>query len=133
MAAADWVEMYGMAFSASATYFTVLISIVSGYLVIAYFVGERLTRTQVSIISAMYLAVAATNISGTYTAIYDVMFARNQMASQIPEFAAYGVVANIYFWPIFNVILVSFLVFASLIFMWQVRHPRETGNDYLAP
>jgi hypothetical protein len=126
MTESDWVEMYGMAFSASATYFTVLISIVSGYLVVAYFVGERLTKTQVSIMNAMYLAVAATNISGTYTAIYDFMFARNQMASQIPEFAVYGVVANIYFWALFNVILSSLLVSASLIFMWQVRHPKET-------
>lgn len=28
----------------------------NGYLVVAYFVGERLTRTQVSIMNAMYLA-----------------------------------------------------------------------------
>jgi small-conductance mechanosensitive channel len=126
MTESDWVEMYGMAFSASATYFTVLISIVSGYLVIAYFVGERLTRTQVSIMNTMYLAVATTTISGSYVALRDFMFARNEMASEIPEFAVYGVVAKIYFWPFFNMILHSFMVLASLIFMWQVRPPRET-------
>ena len=126
MTESDWVEMYGMAFSASATYFTVLISIVSGYLVVAYFVGERLTRTQISIMNAMYLAVAATNIAGNRTAIRDFMFARNQMASQIPEFAVYGVLENINLWPFVTVILHSLLVVASLIFMWQVRHPRGT-------
>jgi len=126
MTAADWVEMYGMAFSAIATYFTVLISIVSGYLVIAYFVGERLTRTQVSIMNTMYFAVATTTISGSYVALRDFMFARNEMASEIPEFGVYGVIENIYFRPFFNVILHSFLVLASLIFMWQVRHPRDS-------
>ena len=45
MTASDWVEMYGIAFSTVVSNFAVLITLMSGYLVAAYLVGKRLTRT----------------------------------------------------------------------------------------
>jgi hypothetical protein len=50
MTGSDWVEMYGVAFSTSIAVFGLQITLMSGYLIVAYMVGERLTRIQVFII-----------------------------------------------------------------------------------
>ena len=127
MTASDWVEMYEMAFSTGVANLAVLITLMSGYLVAAYLVGKRLTRTQILVTNALYLMSAFTIIGGSFSATLDMLIARKEMALQIPQldFLNYAEV-NIYFWPSIVVIINSGLIVASLFFMWQMRHPRET-------
>jgi hypothetical protein len=125
MSGSDWVEMYGVAFSLTVAGFGVLITIMSGYLVVAYLVGERLTRTQVFVTNTLYLISAFTMIGGNFQAVLDLSTAARQAALQIPEFPIVGASTNIYIWPTALASVHSSLIIASLIFMWQVRHPKN--------
>jgi len=127
MTASDWVEMYGMAFSTAVSNFASLITLMSGYLVVAYLVGNRLTRTQILVTNALYLMSAFTVISGSFQATLDFHIARKEMALQIPQLDLLNYAeVNIYLWPSIIAIINFCLVVASLIFMWQVRHPKES-------
>jgi hypothetical protein len=127
MTASDWVEMYGIAFSTVVSNFAVLITLMSGYLVVAYLVGNQLTRTQILVTNALYLMSAFTIISGGFAATSDVQIARKEMALQIPQLDLLNYAEqSVYLWPSIIAILYCCLVVASLIFMWQVRHPKES-------
>jgi drug/metabolite transporter superfamily protein YnfA len=127
MTASDWVEMYGMAFSTGVANLAVLITLMSGYLVVAYLVGKRLTRTQILVTNALYLMSAFTIIAGGFQASLDLQIARKEMALQIPQLDLFSYAEqSIHVWPSIIAIVNSCLVVASLIFMWQVRNSRET-------
>ena len=127
MAAADWVEMYGMALSTMTANIAVLITLISGYLVVAYLVGKRLTRTQLLITNALYLMSAFLIISANFSLALDSLIARREMALQIPELDVLNhTEPGTYLWSSLIAIIHSCLIVASLIFMWQVRHPSET-------
>jgi len=127
MTASDWVEAYGMVSSVQLANNGILITLISGYLVVAYFVGKQLTRTQVIIMNALYLIIALLLIAGSFYWGLDAQIARKMMALQIPEFNLGGYAeVNTYLWPSIVSIVYSCLIFASLFFMWQVRHSRET-------
>ena len=127
MTASDWVEMYGMAFSTGVANLAVLITLMSGYLVVAYLVGKRLTRTQIIVTNTLYLISAFLFVGGAFQTNMDAQIARKMMALQIPELDLLNYAdVNIYLWPSIITIVYSCLVFASLFFMWQVRHSRET-------
>ena len=126
MTASDWVEMYGMAFSTSISNFASLITLMSGYLVVAYLVGNRLTRTQILVTNALYLMSALIAISGSFQATLDFQIARKEMALQIPQLDLLNYAEqSTYLWPSIITIVYSCLVFASLFFMWHVRNSRE--------
>ena len=127
MTASDWVEMYGMASSTGIANLAVLITLMSGYLVVAYLVGKRLTRTQILVTNALYLMSALIAISGSFQATLDFHIARKEMALQIPQLNLFNYAEqSIYLWPSIIAIINGCLVVASLIFMWQVRHPKES-------
>ena len=122
MTGSDWVEMYEMASSTSIASLALLISIMSGYLLVAYLVGERLTLFQVCVINTLYVMFAVTIVAGIFQSNWDIQFARNQMVLQIPEVAIYRD-SDDSNWPMITTLINSSLIIASLIFMWQVRHP----------
>ena len=127
MTTSDWVEMYGMAFSAQTGNNGLLITLMSGYLVAAYLVGKRLTRTQIIVTNTLYLVSAFLLVMGAFYTGLDAQIARKMMALQIPELDLFTYAnMNIYFWPSIVSIVYSCLIFASFFFMWQVRHSRET-------
>ena len=127
MTESDWVEMYGMAFSAQTGNNGLLITLMSGYLVVAYLVGKRLTSTQLLITNALYLMSAFLIISADFSLALDSLIARKEMALQIRELDVLNHTGQgAYLWSSLITIIHSCLIVASLIFMWQVRHPRET-------
>ena len=127
MTESDWVEMYGMAWSAQLANSGVLITLMSGYLVAAYAVGKRLTRTQIIVTNALYLTSAFLFVASAFQTNLDTQLARKMMALQIPELDLFSYAnMNIYFWPSVVSIVYSCLIFASFFFMWQVRHPKES-------
>ena len=127
MTESDWVEMYGMAFSAQTGNNGLLITLMSGYLAAAYLVGKRLTRNQVIVTNALYLVSAFLLVMGAFYTGLDAQIARKMMALQIPELDIYGYAdMNSHLWPSIISIVYSCLIVGSLIFMWQVRHPRDS-------
>ena len=127
MTASDWVEMYGMTLSTLTANMALLITLMSGYLVVAYLVGKRLTRSQLLMTNALYLMSAYLIISLNFTLALDSLIARTEMALHIPELDVLNHrVQSTYLWSSLIAIAHSCLIVGSLIFMWQVRHPRGT-------
>jgi len=119
--------MYGMALTTMTANIAVLITLISGYLVVAYLVGKRLTRTQLLITNALYLMSAFLLISVDFSLALDALVARKEIALQIPELdILYHTGQPTYLWSSLIAIIHGCLIVASLVFMWQVRHSSET-------
>ncbi|TDG12855.1 hypothetical protein E2F43_14950 [Seongchinamella unica] len=104
----------------SQMYFT----LVSAYLVVAYLVGDKLTRKQYSIVTTLYLfwvygVIQTQCVSGIGAIrLAEIISGKEGILLQyshgfLMEFGIFG----------FTVVMVCG-VFASLYFMWTVRHPK---------
>lgn len=93
-----------------------------GYLLVAYFIGANLTRVQVLIFSVLYIcsigAVIFQLFANAYTAMgflkrfYEVTENTRELTPLNLHYIGYGL------------LLSTAIVFASLYFMWTVRHPK---------
>lgn len=99
------------------------LSIISGYLLVAYLVGAKLTQAQTLIISVLFVAGAAMQCWGlvTYQLANEEYLAAKELISPLTEYqrglATHGggrIIATV----------MAAGIFASLFFMWQVRHPK---------
>jgi hypothetical protein len=101
---------------------TGLMSLVSGYLIVAYMVGSRLTRAQVLIITGLLLWFAGVTIFQMSINL------RSLIAFNEYDHANFGGGADVLLWSKYaRWIVVSgciAAVLASLKFMWDVRHPK---------
>jgi hypothetical protein len=98
----------------------ILISIISGYLVVAYIVGRTLTRSQVLLVNVTFFVFTSFAIlsmfefSQTGTELMTLALAQSAQRSEI----------GITIVPQLTVIVFPLLVLGSYKFMWDVRHPR---------
>lgn len=123
MEAADWIEMAQMAGSNVIAAFGMLITLMSGYLVVAYLVGEKLTRAQVIIINLLYVIGALTVVAGHGQYMADVMLARLQAHVADPQIFVAVDSALLTVIPASVAVVNVSLIIASLYFMWSIRHP----------
>lgn len=102
----------------------VLLTVLTGYLLITYFVGAKLSVFQVSFVNVVYLL---TYISTWLTLVQyletanhfrDVLISQN---SQIPLPSA---TESFFATPAFNLTVAGLLTVGSLYFMWSIRHPK---------
>jgi hypothetical protein len=116
------LEVSFVAWGNAVALLALLVTIVSGYLVTAFVVGDKLLRSQVAIITALYLLLSTFVLWGT----------RN-MIDRAADFedVAYGLASGdlAQFTSKENVGLAIVAIFAiciiaSLKFMWDVRHPK---------
>ena len=99
-------------------------ALVSGYLVTAYFLGSRLTRLQVSVVNVLFCLWTAGILGGYINTVSDTI----QLETAIREIGVSpvaGKVSDSTFASYSFAIVQLFGVFASLVFMWSVRHPRK--------
>ena len=125
MNASDWIEMAQMAGSNVIAAFGMLITLMSGYLVVAYLVGEKLTRAQVMIINLLYVIGALTVVAGHSQYMADVMLARLQAHVSDPQVFVAVDSAQLTLIPATLALVNISLITASLYFMWSIRHPRS--------
>lgn len=123
MNGADWIEMAQMAGSNVIAAFGMLITLMSGYLVVAYLVGEKLTRAQVMIVNSLYVIAALTVIAGHSQYMADVMIARLQVHSIDPQVFDAVDPALLKLIPATLAFVNIGLIVSSLYFMWSIRHP----------
>ena len=99
-----------------ATYLTVT----SGYLIVAYLAGAKLTQSQVLIVSALFLFSAAmSTASGMASLSRAIVFVGELRVARPNDVVFLG--------PSGIVVSATFMlagVCASLKFMWDVRHPK---------
>lgn len=116
----ELIEAMGTYYDLVGDMLSLYLTITSGFLIVAYLVGIKLTRTQLVIVSGLYLAFA---IVASYLAVgYGLrgLFYAEQLAILSPS-TPLGATLVV---PIImgTVLLVG--IFASLKFMWDVRHPK---------
>jgi len=101
---------------------TVLFTLLFGYLVVAYFVGKDLSRTQSIIFTVLYMVAFVTSLFN---------MASNAMASVAFTYPLLDVCPECELPPLVSpegtvlICLVNLaMLTASLYFMWSVRHPK---------
>jgi hypothetical protein len=96
------------------------ITLLSGYLLIAFFIGSKLTFFQASFVnvvfSMMYLS-SSLAIIGSMPVVYHLADRLNATGSEIPLNAS-G--AN----PAISITITSLMYLGAMYFMWSVRHPK---------
>jgi len=120
----EYTDLAQSSFGNSLSTFAVLLSIVSGYLITAYLVGAKLTKSQVTILTTIFLSVMgllAWSMSAyTYWGSFYSVLGRNEATATgtnffVPSAWTTGAVA----------ILNLFTIVMCLLFMWNVRHSKE--------
>lgn len=100
---------------------TLYLSVVSAYLVVAYIVGKQLSTFQVTVINVLFVVFAMSFVMGIQTGFANLYSLSKEILDFRPEWAVYTS-------PLMNRALFVLDVggiLASLIFMWNVRHPRK--------
>ena len=120
MTEAELIEVatsnYGLGIETLNLYLTVT----SGYLIVAFFIGARLTIYQLVIISTLYVFTAG------YVMRLGFIFWNRGLAFTVLH-AATESGTGVHGSPVDIVVVTVFLaggIFASLGFMWRVRHPK---------
>ena len=98
----------------------IIVTIISGYLIVAWTVGEKLTRAQVTMLNLLFLCTAPMMIwgwLGRYLVAWDLQNILLELNPQITERVSMYVIIGSPF-------VSSMLIIGSLKFMWDIRHPK---------
>jgi hypothetical protein len=106
---------------------TQLLTIVSAYLAVAYFVGSRLTRVQGLVVSLIFAGSAITTIAGLYGAVLRAAEVASQLQQIHPDklFILAGRMGRTL--PGLAAALELSLIPVSLFFMYQIRMNPKLG------
>ena len=102
-----------------AIYFTQL----GSYLLVAYLIGSKLTRFQVTFLSLLLIILSFTGMSGflaTLNSNFDLRDRLVDMGSSQVSVSTEMSTAASYTFVVFRVLI----LLGALMFMWQVRHPK---------
>ena len=110
-----FISLQGEAQTTSGLFLTV----VSGYLVVAYLVGKSLTRLQVMIVTGIFMVFTTAQIGGHFT----TMLYLTELAQNIDAMSGGSLPARV--WPLLFLFINASIAVASLKFMWDVRHPKS--------
>ena len=108
---------YDLAGNAISSYVTVT----TGYLVAAYLIGAKLSRSQMVVISTLYAVTAGIMTYATFGYMSRAFSYVEMQSELIPDLVAYSS-------PIFYVLMPVIFgagIFACLKFMWDIRHPKS--------
>ena len=123
-------QLWGLVFSSSETaagFGAQLLTIVSAYLAVAYFIGSRLTRVQGLVVSLIFAGAAITTVAGIYGAVLRAAEVASQLQQIHPDklFILAGRMGRLA--PGLSVALNLSLVPVSLFFMYQIRKNPKLG------
>jgi len=124
METSDWLDFAQGAMANAISFSALGFTLVSGYLVIAYLVGDKLTIRQVSLVNAIFLVANISSTLGVAVSASNGLLGIRQAAAGLNEVTALtqnqamavvivGLVVNIA------------IVFGCLKFMWDIRHPKS--------
>ena len=104
-----------------------LLTIVSAYLAVAYFVGSRLTRVQGLLVSLIFVGAAITTIAGIYGGSLRAVEFASQLQQIHPDrlFMLAGRMGRLV--PGLSAALNFSLIPVSLLFMYQIRKNPKLG------
>jgi hypothetical protein len=104
-----------------AVQFTIYLSVMSGYLIVAYFAGDKLTNPQAAILTTLFFFATAAEVWGFHLTLKHIGELMGWL-SEIRPLTEYekGINRNGYPW----VFVMGMGIFSALYFMWSVRHPK---------
>lgn len=104
---------------------TILLSLIFGYLLVAHFIGDILSRTQVVIFNVLYMFTSLTSLAVYYGHYQSVVYSVERLlrenaigAGDIPVTATTQSAKLVVF-------AYLSMIIASLYFMWTVRHSKK--------
>lgn len=103
------------------------LTIVTGYLLIAHFIGRHLTKFQVLFVSLVFVVMHALNIMalvGISRKVQLLQIELEEIGSVMAVLSAISVSnsGSVIPWPPY--LAGGLMAFGCLYFMWQVRHPK---------
>jgi hypothetical protein len=98
----------------------VAITLLSGYIIVAYLAGKELERSQVLIVNSLYLLLFLFVLMG----IYSLSIRATEMAALSVQISEQRNLGPTLWLPLGVVAIFAFCLVASLKFMWDVRHPK---------
>ena len=120
MTEAELIEA-AMALSESAgSAVTLYLTTISAYLLVAYFVGAKLDRLQTIIISVLFVVFALSFVAAIQTNLGNLVSIGNELEEIRPDWIRFAS-------KLFNsslLVVDTFGVLVSLLFMWNIRHPK---------
>ena len=120
MEAADYLEAATSYFGLTIDTLSFYMTVTSGYLIVAYLAGAKLSRSQIAVISTLYIFMASIATYGLYAFV-----ARGSAFSHKHSALDPGMV--VYATPVLAVVLSVTLaggIIASLLFMWNIRRTK---------
>ena len=121
MSEAEIWELILLSQANAATYIAMLLTLISGYLVIAYLIGAKLSGQQILLVNGLFLLSAFWMAFPTFAAYERASF----LLSLTSEAYRSPRSAGIHLAPGASVVIFSGAILASLKFMWDVRHPKS--------
>jgi hypothetical protein len=96
------------------------VSILSGYLIVAYMVGKNMTRSQIVILNTLFLGLSGFFVLGA------LEFARISLEMEYLalEIGTQRIVEPQAYLPYGLTMFYGICIIAALRFMWDVRHPK---------
>jgi hypothetical protein len=97
-----------------------IFTIISGYLIVAWTIGEKLTRSQVTMVNLLFLSSAPMmewGWLGRYLVALDLQNRLIELEPQTAERVSMYVISG-------HPFVTSILIIASMKFMWDIRHPK---------
>lgn len=119
----ELLDLMGNTIDSMGSCFTIYLSIISGYLVVAYFIGDKLTLPQTVIIGILFIFGAGLQVCGIHAYQIAVQEFLTQKAEIAPLTDYQSAVLNNNGGTIFAVLMACGII-ASLYFMWSCRHPK---------
>ena len=99
---------------------TIEITLLTGYIVVAYLAGNDLNRSQVVIVNTLYILLSIFALMS----IYSMSMRATEMAVLSISMSEQRNLGPTLWLPIGVAVIFAFCLLASLKFMWDVRHPR---------
>lgn len=121
MTEAELIEAAGNNWSNVISLLTLFISVMSGYLVVAYLVGKELKTEQVLLVNSLYGAF----ISFCLFAVHQMSSAAVEDGLLAIELSTQRTVAPQKWIPFAFVAIMVPMILASFKFMWDIRHPKN--------
>jgi hypothetical protein len=97
------------------------LALVTGYLLVAYYMGANLSKLQCLVVSVFFTVWASSHVLALLSEMRAVMQIQDELIS-MNEFHFQTPVESLYISLIFAMIQIGG-IFAALYFMWSVRHP----------
>jgi len=120
MTEAELIEVSIGYASSGGSYFTIWLTILSAYAVTAYLTGKSLTTPQILWLNSLYLFGALLAIVGLFGGFNSMLHYIDELRKLNPE--APQVMQSEILYSVTAFAVVG--TFATLAFMWQIRHPK---------